>query len=160
MPRTCTVCTHAEHRAIDEALVSGAALPAIAAQYRVSQDALGRHKARHLPAAMVQAQGAAEVAHGDNLLAQVRDLQTKALGILSKAEGFGDMRTALLAIAQARACLELLAKLLGELQQEGSVSIVLAPEWVSLRAIILAALVPYPDARQAVVEALRGHAGG
>jgi hypothetical protein len=47
-------------------------------------------------------------------------LQNRALSILDRADESGDLRTALSAIREARSNLELLAKLLGELQPEGS----------------------------------------
>jgi hypothetical protein len=155
MPRKCTVCTHPDREAIDKDLVSGEAFRGLAAKYRVSEDALMRHNAGHIAPALVLAQQAVAVAQADDLLSQVRDLQTKALSILATAEKAGDLRTALQAIAQARQNLELLARLLGELQQQApTVNITLTPEWVQLRTTILLALEPYMDARLAVVEAL------
>jgi hypothetical protein len=46
--------------------------------------------------------------------------------------------------------LRLLAELVGKLQTQGAVSIVLAPEWLTLRGAILAALAPFPEARYAL----------
>ena len=161
MPRPCTICTHDQREEIDKALVSGTPYRNISKRFSVSMGALSRHRADHLPSHLAKAQEAREVAQADDLLAQVRDLQTKALRILARAEKTGRLRTALAGIREARANLELLAKLLGELQQEGTVNIVLAPEWVELRTVILAALTPYPDARLAVAQALEaGHAQG
>ena len=51
--------------------------------------------------------------HGDSLLNQVRSLQGKALAILVQAEAAGDLRTALGAVREARGNQELLAKMLG-----------------------------------------------
>jgi len=160
MPRRCTVCTHPEKEAINAALVAGEPFRHIAARYGTSTGALQRHKADHLPATLAQAQDAQEVAQADNLLAQMRDLQRRTLAILSKAEGSRrDLRTALAAIGEARRNLELLGKLAGELQQEGTVSLVLSAEWMELRTIMLQVLAPYPDARLAVAGALEdGHA--
>lgn len=118
MPRTCTVCSHPAREAIDEALVEGVAFPALAAKYGVSKDALSRHKAKHLPAKLVMARAAEDVAQADSLLDQVRDLQARAHRILDKAEGAGDLRTALGAIREVRGNLELLARLLGELNEQ------------------------------------------
>ena len=53
------------------------------------------------------------MAHGDSLLDQVRSLQGKALAILVQAEAAGDLRTALGAVREARGNQELLAKMLG-----------------------------------------------
>ena len=160
MPRSCNVCTHPEREAIDKALVGDAALPELAALYRVSDDSLGRHRANHLPAKLVMAEAAAEVARADDLLDQVRGLQRRALDILDKAEETGELRTALSAIREARGNLELLAKLLGELDERPQVNVLLSPEWVELRAVIVTALEPYSEARRAVLRALEGTSDG
>ncbi len=150
MARTCTICSHPQREAIDQALVAGGAMRPLAALYRVSPDAIERHAAAHLPQALSKAQDAAEVAHADDLLGQLKDLQGRTLSILTQAEEAQDLRTALQGVAQARGNLELLAKLAGQLAQEGTVNLVISPEWVMLRATLISALAPYPDARLAV----------
>jgi hypothetical protein len=50
--------------------------------------------------------------------------------------------------------LELQAKLLGELQQEGTINVTVSPEWLSIRAVILQAVTPYPEAAKAITAAL------
>jgi hypothetical protein len=160
VPRSCNVCTHPEKETIDEALVGGTALSELAAIYRVSDDSLGRHKANHLPAKLVMAQAAEEVAQADTLLEQVRNLQRRALEILDKAEDAGELRTALGAIREARGNLELLAKFLGELDERPQVNVLVSPEWLELRAVIVAALEPHPEALRAVVGALESGGNG
>jgi hypothetical protein len=161
MPRRCSVCTHPDRENIDEALVGATAISAIAAKYRdISEDALGRHKANHLPTKLVMAEKAKEVAQADSLLEQVRDLQGRALAILDQAEMSGDLRTALGAIREARGNLELLAKLLGELDDRPQVNVLISPEWLELRAVIVGALEPYTDARGAVLRAIEGASNG
>jgi hypothetical protein len=147
MPRSCTICTHPDRTAIDEALVGGVAFPALVAEYRVSKDSLSRHKANHLPAKLVMAQAAEEVAEADDLLAQVRVLQARTLAILEAAEETSQHRTALGAIREARSNLELLAKLLGELDERPQVNVLISP---TVQTAIIAALEPYPEARLAV----------
>ncbi|MEE8408305.1 MAG: DUF3631 domain-containing protein [Myxococcota bacterium] len=154
MPRVCTICSHAEREAIDKALVTGEALRAIARQWRVSKDALRRHRNSDIPAALAKATEAQEVGRADDLLAQVRSLQTKALSILDQAEAAGEHRTALVAIREARATVELIAKLVGELDDRQTINILVAPQWLSLRTAIVTALEPHPAARAAVVAAL------
>jgi hypothetical protein len=156
MPRSCNVCSHPDREAIDEALVRGIAFPALVAKYRVSKDSLSRHKANHLPAKLVMAQAAEEVAQADDLLDQVRGLQARTLAILEAAEGSSQHRTALSAIREARGNLELLAKLLGELDDRPQINVLVSPEWLELRAVIVGALEPHPDARGAVLRALNG----
>jgi len=160
MPRSCTVCEHPDKEAIDRALVGDSSNLSVSSLFAVSEQALRRHKANHLPAKLVMAQAAEEVAQADNLLSQVRDLQGRAYGILDKAEGAGDLRTALGAIREARGNLELLAKLLGQLDERPVVNLNVSPEWLELRAVIVGALEPHPDARGAVLRALEGAANG
>jgi len=136
-------------------LLNGVSLRNIAERYSVSKTALHRHKESHLPADLVKAQEAQEVAKADSLLDQVAELRDKALAILAKAEQAGDLRTALQGIKEARGCLELLAKLQGELQERTTVNILINPQWLSLRTVILEALDGFPEARLAVAQALR-----
>lgn len=154
MPRRCTVCDHPDREAIDAALVAGGSLRDIAGQFRISKSALARHKGNHIPAALAKAQDAHEIAQADSLLAQVRDLQAKALRILARAERAGELRTALAAIREARGNIELLGKLAGELLQEGTVTIVTHPDWLRLRVLILATLEPFPAVRALLVQRL------
>jgi hypothetical protein len=134
--------------------LAGEPYRAIAQRFAASPDALLRHKRDHLPATLAKAREVEEVARADDLLAQVRDLQGRALRILSVAEGEGDLKTALQGIREARGCLELLAELTQQLDRRPTVNILLAPEWATLRAAILDALWPYRDARVALARAL------
>jgi hypothetical protein len=156
VPRSCTICEHAEREAIDRALVAGEANTKLSSVFAVSEQALRRHKGSHLPAKLVMAQAAEEVAQADTLLDQVRDLQRRALDILDKAEDAGELRTALGAIREVRGNLELLAKLLGELDERPVVNLNLSSEWLELRAVIVTALEPYSEARESVLRALDG----
>jgi hypothetical protein len=160
MPRVCTVCEHRDREAIDRALVGDASNRSIASLYDVSEAAVRRHKANHLPAKLVMAEQAAEVAEADNLLDQVRDLQSRTLAILEAAEETRQHRTALGAIREARSNLELLAKLLGELDSRPTVNILVSAEWLELRAVIVGALEPYSEARGAVLRAIEEGNGG
>lgn len=154
MPRVCAVCDHPEREAIDRALARGESVSRCAALFRVSPDSLERHKTNHLPQAVVKAQAAREIAQGNDLLKEVRALRSKAVALLLKAEEKGDLRTALSGIREARGCLELLARLLGELDERPQVVVLTSPEWLDLRGRLLQALLPYPEARVAVAEVL------
>jgi len=155
MPRKCTICEHEKVEEINRLLLKGVSLRNIAKQYSVSAASLHRHKDGHLPAKLVKAQEAQEVTKADSLLDQVIELRDKALSILDKAEQAGDLRTALQGVREAKGCLELLARLQGELQEQATVNILINPQWLSLRTVILEALDRYPEARQAVARALR-----
>jgi hypothetical protein len=157
MPRPCTICTHANRDAIDRALIAGAQYTAIAREYRASEDAVSRHRESHLPerlASAVRPSSAEDVVEATDLLTELRLLRAKANAILLQAEAAGDHKTALMGIREARACLELLAELEGELDRRPTVNLVLAPEWLALRGRIVAALSRHPAARADVIHAL------
>jgi|SRR5215204_2741418 len=155
MPRACTICAHENRHTIDHALVGGEeALRTISDRFGVSKSALIRHKDAHLPAALIKAREAEEVVRAGELLSQVRDLQGRTLSILTASEEAGELRTALAAIREARGNLELLAKLLGELDESPRVNVLVSGEWVTIRTAIMGALIPYPEARSTVAEAL------
>jgi hypothetical protein len=160
MPRRCTVCDHTQRHSIDETLVIGAPYRSVAKRFGLSESAVYRHKTDHLPAHLLMARQVEEVAQADDLLEQVRHLQGHALDILERAEKSGDLRTALAAISQARGNLELLAKLLGELDERPMLNLNISPEWLELRAVIVGALEPYSEARGAVLSALEGAGNG
>src|SRR5918998_159300 len=131
MPRSCTVCTHPDRTEIDEALVGGVSSAEIAGRYRtIGERAIRRHRTNHLPET------------------------------LAKAEEAGELRTALGAIREARGNLELLARLLGELDERPTVNLSISPEWLELRAVIVTALEPHPEALRAVVGALESGGNG
>ena len=149
------MCDHPRLADIDRALVRGEGAPGIAAHYRgLSDDAVRRHREAHLPAKMVKARDVLEMLEADDLLGQVRTLQRQALEILATAQQSGDLKTALGAIREARGNLELLARLLGELESNPTVNLVVSPAFIELRTRILRALEPYAEARQAVTAAL------
>jgi len=168
MPRTCSVCSHTDRSSVDKALISGESYRDIARRFRVSKDAVARHKDEHLPAALLTAQEAVEATQADSLLGQLRDLLTRAddqyalaRGIVGKAVAVDDLRAATAAlqagngaIREARSCLELLAELEGEISRRPEVNITISAEWVEIRTVILATLRAHPEARQAVVTAL------
>ena len=160
MPRSCTVCTHDENHAINVALVHREPYRSIAKRFGVSAAAVQRHSRDHIPQLLVKASEALEVADADDLLAQVQDLQARTLGILDAAETSHEHRTGLSAIREARGNLELLAKLLGELDERPQVNVLVSPQWLELRAVVVNALGPHPQAREAVLRALEGMGDG
>ena len=222
MSRPCTVCAHPERAAIDKALVSGEAVTAVASRYFTKRGqplghmALYRHKDEHLPQALAKAQGAAEVADANGIMAELRRCmervnllfdacdrwlrdpdnaeqydvgpraedvkvtytETGAKGkpvrkkarlsaLLAKLEAGGldvergeyrhaDPRELLLKTsAQLQSHLELLGRVAGQLAQQPTISVLVSsPEWLQVRAALVDALAPFPDARVAVAEAL------
>ncbi len=158
MPRVCTICTHAERPAIEAALLADQPLRDIAGRTGTTKSALDRHR-DHIAKNLVRAQGAVEMSRVDDLLGRVQGLVVEADAILREARGNGEGRNpelALKAIDRLTKLTELFARLAGELREGATVNvaIVQAPEWAALRARILAALAPHPDARAAVLRAI------
>jgi hypothetical protein len=134
MPRTCTVCNHERRDEVDRALLAGEPFRHIATRFGKSTAALQRHKADHLLKALVKAKATQEILRADTLLEDVRDAEGRserlcraAEGILGRALGVGDLKTALNAIrvavdvmGEAREYMQLRGQLTGELNPEAA----------------------------------------
>jgi len=157
MARKCSVCKHSKREEIDQAIVDGVSYRAISRQYGVGRDAVRRHALHHLPQTLAKAHEAAEAVRADDLLARARTYQAKAEHLLLKAEADGDYNTALRGIKEARACLELLARMRAELEAQREAEVITIDQiegWDEIQEEILEALKPYPEAREAVRKAL------
>ena len=155
MPRICTTCTHPDRRAIDTELATGHLVNRrIASQHRLVEASVRRHAANHLPATLVAAAEAEDVAHAIDVLGQLRAINAATLAVLADARKRGDGDLALKAVDRVQRQIELQAKLLGELDERPTVNVLVAPEWLRVRAVVLDALRPHPAARQAVAASL------
>jgi hypothetical protein len=155
MPRECTVCSHPEAFAINEALIlQKASNRRIAPQYGLSEKAIRRHKG-HLPELLVQASRAEEVAGADLILDKLSGLEDEARVALEATRESQEWRTYLAAIAEIRENVKLLAQVSGKLREiqinNTQVSVLIAPQ---VHQAIVAALEPYPNAKLAVAQAL------
>ena len=162
MPRPCTVCTHVQRTAIDKALVSGEAAAAVSARYRtVSGQPLGRmavqrHAAEHLPLRLVKAAEQEDVRAALDIVTQLKAINGASLQVLADARSANDGELALKAVDRVLRQIELQAKLLGELDERPQLHLHLSPEWHQVRALLLDALAPFPEARAAVAARLVG----
>lgn len=154
MPRTCTVCTHPQKAAIDKGLIAGTPLRTIAEHNGLSATALHRHKEDHLPKALVKAHEREDVREALDVVAQLRAINGASLNILKEARASGANGLALQAVDRVHKQIELQAKLLGELDERPVINILMAPEWLVVRAALFSALQPYTEARAAVAGAL------
>jgi hypothetical protein len=112
------VCRSPNRTAIDRALLAGESYRTVADRERLSKTALIRHRGSHLPREMAKAQEVREVAAADDLIGQLKALQSKTVGTLLNAEREGDHRVKLLAIREARSNLELLWRFRREVDDE------------------------------------------
>jgi hypothetical protein len=156
MPR-CSVCDHANRKQIDLKLAANATpLRRLAADENVSESAMRRHRANHLPAKLARSAEAKRVAESEDLGEQVRALRAKAIDLLQQAEIDGDTRTALAAIRETRGLLELMAKVQGPIDdgQRVTVAVQIDTGWPVVRSAVLETLANYPAGLLAVSERL------
>ena len=153
MPRKCSICSHKERDTIDRFLLDNRSFRNIAKQYDLSPTALLRHKQGHIHPLLGKSKEAREITRAENLLEEIKRLRNGARRILEKAERAEDYRAALAGIRELTRIVELLARLQGALG-ERPVSIIVTPQWISLRTRILEVLEPYPEARLRLSEVL------
>ncbi len=160
MARTCMVCAHDERDAIEDAFIDGMPKRRIATRYGVGEKSVRYHIREHLPALLALARDAEQASRADSLLDRVEGLYKRTEAILVAAETEREWGTALQAIRECRGNLELLGRVTKELQDTPTLNLYLSPEWLELRAVVVSALEPYPDARGSVLRALEGGASG
>lgn len=154
MAMKCSICTHPERDGIEKAILAGQSNRAIASQYGMSVTSVRRHRDNHLPEHLAKATAAEQVTKADDLISDLQYLRDKAIMFLDKAEQSDDMRAAAPLISAAVKVIETLAEVRGELNRQAVINVTLSPVWVETRTVILTALQPYPEARQAVALAL------
>src|SRR5687768_2914718 len=151
MPRACSICGHEHRDAMEDAFIAGQAKRRIASRYGVTERAVRYHMREHLPALLALARDAERAARADTLLDRMEALQSQTLAILDAPE---DQRTALAAIAQARRNLELIGEIAKELDRTPTINLELSVEWQEVKAVLVNTLASYPEAQQAVFNAL------
>jgi hypothetical protein len=160
VPRACTVCSHEHRDAMEDGFIAGVPKRRIAAQHGVTEQALRRHLREHLPALLALARDAEQASRADTLLDRIEALQSRTLAILKAAEKTHQYRTALAAIREARGNLELIGEVTKELNRTPTLNLSLHPEYIEVRTLIVEALAPYPEAKDAVALALENGTGG
>jgi hypothetical protein len=121
--------------------------------------AVQRHKDEHLPAALVQAHAEQDVRQALDVVAQLKAINQASLAVLRQARERGNGELALKAVDRVQKQIELQAKLLGELDDRPTVNLLVAPEWLEVRAALFSALEGHPEARVAVAARLMAQEG-
>jgi hypothetical protein len=160
MGRKSKIESHPQRNIIVKRLASGEEYSEIVRDFPdITWDDLDYYKQRKLPEIISKSndlKAEVESLKGTDTLAEVRALKTKAIDILEQAQKAGDLKTALMGIREARGCLETCLKAEGQLKDGPQITIINNPEWVELRTVIIAALDNFPQAKAAVVNAIRG----
>ncbi len=156
MPKTCTICEDPRRDEFDRRARIEDNIAKIAQDFALSYDAFYRHvKANHHIREVTAIPTSAELATSEDIYKEIEKWHDEAKDLQRTAKDSGDIKTALLGLEKALKCLELMAKIHGQISDAPQVNILIMPEWVTLRARIVAALRPYPEALEAVRDALR-----
>jgi hypothetical protein len=169
----CQVCKHQDRWRIELLRAGGASFDRLAKKFSVDRDAIWRHWQRHVTAeakatyligpadmATLAEKAAAE---GDSVLDYLRMVRVTLVGQLAAMNEAGDARGAGYIAGQLTKTLETIARVTGEIGDlarsvtinNTNVAVVNHPQFASVQAAMLRALAPFPDARNAVVLALR-----
>jgi hypothetical protein len=149
---TCSICKDPRVEEINRMIGENEKLADIARKLAVSQDALERHSNRCIIKALIATPNTKEVITGDNLLDQLQEARTRAIAA-GDTKIYGPPSSYLSEIRQQ---IKLWAELEGRLASQPQITIINNPEWVELRTVIVQALDPFPQAKEAVVNAIRG----
>jgi hypothetical protein len=167
-PAKCTICRHDKRHQIEIGLVYKVPLAVLAERFSISKDALHRHRHNHLSpqvaAAILAGEKPSEIdleamqhSESEGLLAQLIAQRARLQVHSDMATEAGDVRSAINCERAISSNLELVAKLLGQLVTRSeirSTSLLISPDYLQLRQILVTALQPYPEAARAVGAAL------
>lgn len=149
----------------------GASLDSLATKFSVSPDAIARHWHKHVspdakagylagPAQMdALAKRAAE--EGDSVLDYLRIIRTSLMSAMTACSEAGDARGVSIAAGTLVTTLEKIGRLTGQIAAIANgttninIALINSPQFLLVQAEILRALAAHPDARGAVVAALR-----
>ena len=157
MPRGCSICARPDVEQIDRDYRAGATFKTLHEQYGASVGALHRHT-QHLKAQEAVLTGEV-VSDMEPTAEALKMLYKRANELYNESKKKGDRLNAVRALKETRDILELTMKVTGELNNRPQIihnHLHVSPEWAHLRAVMLQALQPYPEARRALVEALEG----
>lgn len=167
----CHVCSHVDRALIEQTRIAGASLDTIAAKYKVARDAIWRHMKNHvsdeqradylasIPMAELADKAATE---GVSVLQYFSIIRATLMTQFQLAASVNDKNATAILAGRLTEVLREIGRITGELGNMAvnnltinNVSILNSPVFATLQANLLTALAPFPDARAAVVSALR-----
>ena len=152
----CKVCSHPDVEAIDAAIIGSVSRRTIAERFGIHASSIQRHKDAHLGPALVKATKS-NPDRSATLLDRIEKLVGRVETLVDTAEAEGKSGLMLSGVREMRALLELLGKATGELKPDGTsitVNIATSEEWLRIRGAVVQAVGPYPEARDAIGQAL------
>lgn len=155
----CSICENPKVEEINAQILDNQKLADISRKFAVSADALQRHSDKCIVKALAASPSTEEVLNGDKLLDQLKEAREKAVDLLDKAIDVADTKVygaPSQYLREIREQIKLWAELEGRLASQPQITIINNPEWIEIRTMIVKALDPFPEAKEAVVLAIRG----
>jgi hypothetical protein len=169
--KRCIVCGHPDRVLIEAARVAGCSLDVIAAKHSISRDAIFRHMKNHvtqearadyLAAVPMSALAERAANEGVSVLQYFSIIRGVLMQQFQLAASLNDKNAVSTLAGRLTECLRAIGSISGEMGNMAvnnltinNVSILNSPIFATLQANMLHALAPFPDARAAVVVALR-----
>jgi hypothetical protein len=170
--KRCVVCGHPDRALIEAARVAGCSLDTIAAKHSISRDAIFRHMKNHVDdatradylAAVPMSELAEKAANeGVSVLQYFRIIRGVLMKQFQLAASLNDKNAVSTLAGRLTECLRAIGSISGEMGNmavnnltiNNTTNILNSPIFATLQANMLHALAPFPDARAAVVAALR-----
>lgn len=141
---------------VREMLLDKKPIRAISRATGFSRKAVETYRDESLSEKLIQAKNIQDIAEADDVVEQIKNIQTRTLAVLDEVESNGDHALFFKGIREVRENAKLSAELAGKLATQPQITIVNNSEWIELRTKIVVALDPYPEAKEAVVHAIQG----
>ncbi|GAB6265511.1 MAG: hypothetical protein STSR0001_09560 [Methanothrix sp.] len=167
MGRKSKIEAHPQSDEIIRRLASGEKNPEIVRDFpEIKDDDLDYYRENKLPVKLSKSKDlkaladeieSADIHKGDTYLQLVIGLQKKALDALEQQNAKEDPKSWAMVSREARGYVELMGKALDRIRDAppAQITIVNNPEWISLRTVIIQALDDFPEAKGAVINAIR-----
>jgi hypothetical protein len=166
----CRACEHPERSAIDIELARGIACPKVAERFGLPASSMFRHRRNgHIPPSIISAFPKHRADLSVEALAQLRadesagvllhlaQQRSTLLRMQDQAERDGDPDIMLKVTKELHHNIELTGRSLGTfaeheraITQVQNLAVLMSPEYIDLRASLIKALSPFPEARRAV----------
>ncbi len=154
----CSICGHPQLDEINRMIAEQEKLTDISRKFAVSDDALRRHKEKCIITALSATPNTKDVIAGDLLLEQLQAVRKKTLELLDMAIEAANTKVYGAPshyLSELRQQIKLWAELEGRISSQPQITIINNPEWIELRTVIIQALDDHPEAKQAVINAIR-----
>lgn len=168
----CGICRHADRTRIEATRIAGASLDNIARRFGVSRDAVHRHCTRHIPEDLkaqylagipLKELAAKAASEGISVLQYLSLIRATLMTEFQLAAAVHDRHATSALAGRLTEVLRAIGSISGEMASMATtltvngniVNVMNHPQLANLQANLLRSLAPFPEARNAVIEALR-----